>query len=303
MSTGKNTAGHELVRKWGWLDPLANFFGAIVGGIYKIPGTRPLKNMLHGTWPLGHPLHPAITDLTIGGYTALVALDVLYLVTGERGLLRAADFILVGSFLTSLLSIVSGLTDWNETVDTERRTGILHGVLMMLTAVAFLVSLVMRVNGGLDVRTTAIAISAVAWLVLLVSAFFGGEMVFGFGTEVNRQAWSDIPDDWQPLDVRAAELQDRKPVVANTKEGVAIFVTKLDGALFAIGNTCTHAGGPLNEGEWVGADRCEIQCPWHASRFCVKDGSVHGGPATFREPAWEARAGEGGKVEVRPRAG
>src|SRR5437867_13236573 len=84
VSGGRNTLGHDLVKRWGWLDPFANFFGAIVGGFYKVPGTHPLKDLLHGTWPLHHPLHPAVTDLTIGGYTAMVALDVLYVVRSEE---------------------------------------------------------------------------------------------------------------------------------------------------------------------------------------------------------------------------
>ena len=59
------------------------------------------------------------------------------------------------------------------------------------------------------------------------------------------------------------------------------------------------AGGPLNEGTFVGGKGCEIQCPWHASRFCVKDGSVHGGPATFDELTWSVRTAASGKLEVR----
>jgi nitrite reductase/ring-hydroxylating ferredoxin subunit/uncharacterized membrane protein len=299
VSTGKNTFGDHLVRSWRWLDPFASFFGAIMTGLWKVPGTRPLKSLLHGTWPLAHPLHPSVTDLTIGGYTAMLAMDVLYLATGDRGLLRAADFLLVGAFITSLLSIVSGLTDWNETVDNERRTGMLHGLLMVLATIGFVTSLLIRLNGGLDARGAAIVISAVAWLVMIVSSYFGGEMVFAFGTEVNRQAWTDIATKWETVDVRVGDLEDRKPVLAETAGGVPLFVTKLDGEIYVIGNTCTHAGGPLNEGTWVGTGRCEIECPWHASRFCVKDGTVHGGPATFDEPAWKTRTAGDGRLEVR----
>jgi nitrite reductase/ring-hydroxylating ferredoxin subunit len=99
--------------------------------------------------------------------------------------------------------------------------------------------------------------------------------------------------------VSAKSLDDRKPVVAKAKSGFAIFVVRLDGKIYAMGNTCTHAGGPLNEGKWVGRDRCEIQCPWHASRFCVKDGEVHGGPATFSEPRLQVREDDRGFLEVR----
>jgi nitrite reductase/ring-hydroxylating ferredoxin subunit/uncharacterized membrane protein len=298
VSSPRNTAAHGLVRNWKWLDGFANFFGAIVGGFYKIPGTRPIKTLLHGTWPLHHPLHPAITDLTIGGYTAAVALDVFYLVTRDATLLRAADFVIVAAFITSLASIVSGLTDWNETFDEERRTGILHGLLMLLASLGFVVSIWLRLAGG--GRELAIALAILSLVVLLVSSYFGGEMVFGYGTDVNRQAWTEVEDKWETLDVTAASLADRKPIVAKTKGGVDVFVTKLDDAIYAMGNTCTHAGGPLNEGTWVGADRCEIQCPWHASRFCVKDAEVHGGPATFSELRFDVRTNSSGKLEVRP---
>ena len=298
MSSPRNTVAHALVRSWKWLDSFASFFGAIVGGFYKIRGTRPIKDLLHGTWPLHHPLHPAVTDLTVGGYTAAVALDVLYLVTRETTLVRAADFMIVAAFLTSLVSIVSGLTDWNETFDEERRTGMLHGLLMLATSVVFIVSIALRLGGGQ--RELAIGLAVAGLAVLLVASYFGGEMVFGYGTEVNHQAWTELEDTWEAIDVAAASLADRKPVVARTKAGVPIFVAKVDDGIYAMGNTCTHAGGPLNEGTWVGAKRCEIQCPWHASAFCVKDAGVRGGPATFDEVRFDVRTDASGKLEVRP---
>ena len=302
MSSPRNTVGHGLVRNWGWLDAFANFFGAVVGGFYKIPGTHPIKSFFHGTWPLRHPLHPAITDFTVGGYTVMVLLDIAYLITGEFAFARAADVVLVLSFLSSLVAILSGLTDWNETFAEERRTGMLHGLLMVVASVGFIVSLWLRVGAAPDARASAIAIGIVSWAILTVSAYFGGEMVFGYGTEVNRQAWVDVPADWQRVDVIEATLKDRAPVLAKMKDGFALFVVKLDGKVYAMGNTCTHAGGPLNEGKWVGADRCEIQCPWHASRFCVKDGGVRGGPATFDELSFEVRAASDGRLEVRARS-
>ncbi|HEV8534739.1 MAG TPA: DUF2231 domain-containing protein [Candidatus Limnocylindria bacterium] len=301
MSAPRNTAAHSLVRKWKWLDGFGNFFGAIVGGFYKLPGTRPIKTLLHGTWPLHHPLHPAVTDLTIGGYTAAVAVDLLYLITREPGLLRAADFLIIASFITSLISIVSGLTDWNETYDEERRTGMLHGLLMVVASVGFVISIWLRLAAGADQRDLAIGIALAAWVVLIVASYFGGEMVFGYGTEVNRVAWTEVPTKWERLDLTDASLEDRKPVVAKAKSGVDLFVVKLDGKINAMVNTCTHAGGPLNEGKWVGADRCEIQCPWHGSQFCVKDGGVRHGPATFSEVSLEVRTDGSGRIEVRAR--
>jgi len=301
MSSPRNTVGHGLTRSAKWLDGFANVFGAIVGGFYKIPGTRPIKNLLHGTWLMQHPLHPALTDATVGGYTAMVALDVFYLITRDATLFRATDALLVFSFATSLLSILSGLTDWNDTYDEERRNGMLHGLSMVLATIFFLVSLWLRVNRGIEMRDSAIYVGIVGWAIMTFAAFLGGEQVFGYGTQINRQAYSDTKTKWQKLDVSAGGLEDRKPVVGKTKEGVDVFVAKVDGKLYALSNVCTHAGGPLNEGKWVGNDRCQIECPWHLSRFDVRDGAAVGGPATFDAIGFEARANEQGFVEVRAR--
>ena len=299
MSSPRNTVGHGLTKNWGWLDAFANVFGAIVGGFYKIPGTGPIKNLLHGTWILQHPLHPALTDATVGGYTAMVALDIFYLISRDVTLIRAADAVLVFSFATSLLSIVSGLTDWNDTYDEERRNGMLHGLTMVVATILFLISLWMRLGGGLPARDGAIYLGIVGWIVMTLAAFLGGEQVFGYGTQINRQAWSDTKTKWQKLDVAAKGLDDRKPAVGKTKEGVEVMVVQVDGKLYAITKVCTHAGGPLDEGKWVGRDRCQIECPWHFSRFDIRTGKAVGGPATFDEIPYETRVSDSGFVEVR----
>jgi nitrite reductase/ring-hydroxylating ferredoxin subunit/uncharacterized membrane protein len=271
----------------------------VLKGFYSIPGTRPLKTLLHGTWPLRHPLHPAVTDLTVGAYVVVAALDVYYLVTNDAGLTRATDFVLALGLISSVVAILTGLTDWNETFGEERRTGMLHGLLMVATNVGFATSMWLRLGAPADQRIPAIAIAMVALVLLLVAAYLGGEMVFGYGTEVNRQAWAEPPTKWELLDISAKKLEDRKPVVAKTKSGFAVFIVRLDGEIHAMGDTCTHAGGPLHKGKWVGDERCEIECPWHASRFCVKDGGVRGGPATFPEVRIEAREHDSGFLEVR----
>jgi nitrite reductase/ring-hydroxylating ferredoxin subunit/uncharacterized membrane protein len=301
MGSPRNTAGHAVTKDAKWLDAVGNVVGAIVEGFYRLPGTGVIKTLLHGTWPLGHPLHPAITDITIGAYTAAVALDVYYLATRDTTLVRAADFVLLLAVVSSVIAIVSGLTDWKDTFAEERRTGMLHGLIMVVANVLFVASLEMRTSATPDQRMIVIALSALGWVVMLVGAFFGGELPYGYGTQVNRQAWSDHPTKWQKLEIAAKDLEDRKPVVGKTKGGTEVFVAKLDDKIFAIANRCTHAGGPLNEGKWVGSDRCEIECPWHQSVFCVKDGHVRRAPATFPEVAFEVRVSDAGAVEARAR--
>jgi nitrite reductase/ring-hydroxylating ferredoxin subunit len=72
--------------------------------------------------------------------------------------------------------------------------------------------------------------------------------------------------------------------------GVPVVLLKLGEKYFAIAATCTHAGGPLDEGELQGD---VVQCPWHGSRFRMRDGKVLTGPATFAQPRYDVRVRDG----------
>ena len=59
-------------------------------------------------------------------------------------------------------------------------------------------------------------------------------------------------------------------------DGEKIALFKVDGALYALSDTCTHRGGPLSEGE---AEGTEVICPWHGARFDLRTGAAVGPPA------------------------
>lgn len=67
---------------------------------------------------------------------------------------------------------------------------------------------------------------------------------------------------------------------------------KADGNVYCLDNHCTHLGGPLCEGTLQGF---VVQCPWHGSRFDVRNGSVVGPPARSPVRAYPTTV-EGGKV-------
>jgi nitrite reductase/ring-hydroxylating ferredoxin subunit/hemoglobin-like flavoprotein len=62
-------------------------------------------------------------------------------------------------------------------------------------------------------------------------------------------------------------------------DGERVAAVNVDGEYYAIHDECSHVGGPLSEGEVKGH---QLICPWHASCFDVRDGSVQCGPA--KEP-------------------
>ena len=68
--------------------------------------------------------------------------------------------------------------------------------------------------------------------------------------------------------------------------GERICVANVEGKYYAIGNVCTHMGGPLAEGKLEGF---EVECPWHGSKFDIRTGRVVKPPAMREEPTYEVK--------------
>lgn len=63
-------------------------------------------------------------------------------------------------------------------------------------------------------------------------------------------------------------------VIEHNGENIAVF--NVAGSIYACADTCTHAGGPLSEGE---ISDCKIICPWHNASFDLKTGAALDAPA------------------------
>ena len=68
--------------------------------------------------------------------------------------------------------------------------------------------------------------------------------------------------------------------------GEKICLANVEGKYYAIGNVCTHVGGPLAQGKLEGY---EVECPWHGSRFDIRTGKVVRPPAMRSEPIYEIK--------------
>jgi 3-phenylpropionate/trans-cinnamate dioxygenase ferredoxin component len=64
--------------------------------------------------------------------------------------------------------------------------------------------------------------------------------------------------------------------VTGTDDDIALLRDD-DGTVWALNDTCTHQTASLAEG-WV--EDGHVECPLHASKFCLKTGAVKGLPAT-----------------------
>src|SRR5690349_22174967 len=82
----------KVVEQQEILDRLSDQIQPLVQDAFKSagPAGREVKNILHGTW-LGHPLHPALTDVPLGAWTAAFALDAMESISGRRELGRSEE--------------------------------------------------------------------------------------------------------------------------------------------------------------------------------------------------------------------
>ena len=98
--------------------------------------------------------------------------------------------------------------------------------------------------------------------------------------------------------LKVAETKDVPPGTAIAVEvsGQKVALFNADGTYYAIDDTCTHAGGPLSEGEVSGT---EVTCPWHGATFDVTSGRVLGPPAADGVKAYKVQVvGDEIKIEV-----
>jgi len=159
-----------------------------------------LGRLLHGS--PGHPLHPPLTDATIGMFvlaTGLAAAGAAGLV-GEAAA-KGAWLALAGGLVVAAPTAVTGFADW-LTIEwgTPRwRTATLHLTAMSTAVALYGAAAWLQWRGYRDGTVTAGGLSfALAGLVALTAGgWLGGAIVFVHGMRVEARA---RPDDNPPRD-------------------------------------------------------------------------------------------------------
>ncbi|HKS50931.1 MAG TPA: Rieske 2Fe-2S domain-containing protein [Pseudonocardiaceae bacterium] len=264
------------------LDKVAKPVAGLVG---KAVQPRAVRNLLSGT-NLGHPAHPMLTDLPIGAWSMSALLDVF----GGANAEQAADLLVGAGILSAVPTAATGLNDWSDTIGGERRIGAVHATANVAALSLYVASLIARRSGG---RGTGKLLGLAGFGVMVVGAYLGGHLSFAKGVNVNHTFLEHRSREWTTV-LAEAELAEGELRRVSVGEA-SVLLVRDDGQIHALANTCSHAGGPLDEGEL--ADGCVI-CPWHASTFRLTDGHIVRGPASIPQPAYQTRVRDG-KIEVR----
>lgn len=284
-------AAIENLEEQPWLDEASTDVQKIVGDSVRSGGefAKKIKNFLNGTW-LGHPVHPIMTDVAVGGYTTSWLLDILAEFSDSDTLRQGADQAMVVGMLGSVASIVTGLADWADLDGKARNIGLVHAT---TNATANLLYLSAYLNKDSN-RNLRFWLAMGATSVLMVGAYLGGHLVYEEQIGVDHSKGQPYPEKFTAV----MPLNELEPDQLTMKEvnGAKILLVKQNDEIYALSEVCTHLGGPLAQGTL--GDDCSVTCPWHGSRFALDSGEVLDGPASHPAPCFQTRI-RNGQIEIK----
>jgi nitrite reductase/ring-hydroxylating ferredoxin subunit/uncharacterized membrane protein len=257
------------------------------------------------------PLHVAIVHFPIALFTLSVVLDVAGFAGGGNAVVRGAAYTLLFGLIGAALAAVPGLADYTSIRRDHpaRVTATWHMVLNVTAVVLYAISLGLR-WGRLDLQRVPVwpfVLSILGLVVIGISGYLGGELVYGDGIGVGRhRRRAPMPGRTIEAEAGAAEatgfvqvanvdaLNDGTTLRVDVA-GTIMTLVRVDGEVCALQEFCTHRCGPLSEGSIEGG---QIRCPWHNSRFNVRTGKVTHGPAKVDLKVYASQVRDG-RVWVR----
>jgi nitrite reductase/ring-hydroxylating ferredoxin subunit/uncharacterized membrane protein len=261
---------------------------AVAGWVRGAVPRGPVKDTLSGT-PLGHALHPLLTDLPIGTWTSAALFDLV----GGRAARPASRRLIAAGLLAAAPTAASGLNDWADTTpadDGVRRIGAVHAVANVAALGLHAASLAARRHGR---HRYGVALGFAGMGALTVGGHLGGHLSYAKAVGVDQTSLQSGPEDWTEVldDAALPEGQLRGAEV----DGQPVVLARVNGQIRALADRCAHRGGALHEGELAG--EC-VQCPLHGSRFRLADGAVERGPSAYPQPVYDVRV-QSGRIALR----
>jgi uncharacterized membrane protein len=137
----------------------------------------------------GHPLHPPLTDATIGTYSFATVAAVLSKVgIAEQEAAQGWTLALIVGLIFSAPTALTGFADWLQIARRTPlwRTATAHLIAMVTATVFFLVSIGAGYGDGIDgvVGDGAFILTLVGFFILTVGGWLGGTIVFTYGMRV-----------------------------------------------------------------------------------------------------------------------
>lgn len=185
-------------RRWAWVTPDGDLWTAVIADVG--PGTstregsgrdlsmRSLLTMALKGLP-GHPLHPPLTDATIGAFTAgSIAVVLAWIGLWPDVLVGAGLAVLIIGIVLAVPTALTGFADYLDLARGEpaRQTALLHLGIMVTAVLVFLLAVVLLVISAADdhVPVGVGLLTVLGLAVLTVGGWIGGSLVYVHGLRV-----------------------------------------------------------------------------------------------------------------------
>jgi len=112
-----------LIDGWGWIRTLNDQLTAVLAPWRERYQDNPVLELMHGGRWLGHPLHPALSDLPIGFWAGSALLDLTGGDPAPEGGLDPAGLFTAAGIVAAVATAATGVVDWTVSDDQDRRVG------------------------------------------------------------------------------------------------------------------------------------------------------------------------------------
>jgi len=170
-----------------------------------------MKEFLQGKW-LKHPLHPILVHMPTALWPAALLFDILAnFGVGGNALVQTSFYCIAFGLMSALVAIPAGLADWWDIKPGKpaRTLGLYHMAINLAVTVLQIANLLLRLDTLTTSTTVAalpFALSILSTLLLLVSGYLGGRMVYDQGISIARNS----KDEWRKRAERAGAAVPKK---------------------------------------------------------------------------------------------
>jgi uncharacterized membrane protein len=154
---------------------------------------------LQGKW-LKHPLHPALVHVPTALWPVALLMDVISQFRPDHAFVQLAFYAILLGLIVAVLAIPTGYADWTD-IRPEKpawKLGLYHMILNGIISILWGINLALRMQGlqtDSAVPWGLVGLSALATVLLLISGYLGGRMIYAYGinmARLSKKKWRKI---------------------------------------------------------------------------------------------------------------
>jgi uncharacterized membrane protein len=139
----------------------------------------------------GHPIHPMLIPFPIALWATSFLVDLFFYFNRHPTLLVISKFLLAAGCIAALVAAIFGIIDWLAINNGEvKRVANWHARLNIIALIVFAISLFLRMGNYSDLvgrkLTIPFLLSLVGVILISISGWLGGELVFRYGVGVDK---------------------------------------------------------------------------------------------------------------------